>query len=190
MISEFIEFCHQIFPNIDPFTKEQAKVAMRQFEEVSQPSLTKIETGSNLFQGDIFSEIPFFYTDNSGQQRMIRRKAQLLSNTCDATRDKTLLFAALHPLSEFGSNPSLVDNIKKNRRYSSFYLNDTILSDEYVDFEMINTFSREAFLQLVESNRVRRIASLSLIGYYMFICKLSIFFMRPEDTEVNSSRGT
>lgn len=189
MIPEFIDFCHQIFPHIDPYTKEQAKIAMQQFEGISRPSLTKIESEPDLYQGDIFSEIPFFYYDKDGQQRLIRRKAQLLSNTCDATRDDMLLFAALHPLKDFSGNISMVDNIKKNRKYSAFYLNDTILSDEYIDFEMINTFSREAFNKLLQEKKVRRIASLTLVGYYMFICKLSIFFMRPEDVEVNSSRA-
>lgn len=190
MIAEFIEFCHHIFPNIDPYTKEQARVAMAQFERSSQPSLTKMETSNDLFQGDIFSEIPFFYIDENGKQKMIKCKAQLLSNTCDATRDKTLLFAALHPLKDFGDNPSMIDNLKRNKKYNAFYLKDSMLSDEYVDFEMINTISRDAFNRLLETNKVRRIASLTLVGYYMFICKLSIFFMRPEDVEVNSGRAS
>lgn len=65
-----------------------------------------------------------------------------------------------------------------------------MLSDEYVDFEMINTISRDAFNRFLDTNKVRRIASLTLVGYYMFICKLSIFFMRPEDVEVNSGRAS
>lgn len=189
MISEFIEFCHQLFPNIDPYTKEQAKKAMAQFEHSNQPTLTRFERSQDLYQGDIFSEIPFFYIDDDGRQKIIKCKAQLLSNTCDASRDQTLLFAALHPLADLNSNQSMIEGIKKNQRYSAFYLNDHALSDEYVDFEMINTISREAFLSFIQAGKVRRIASLTLFGYYMFICKLTVFFMRPEDVEVNTNRG-
>lgn len=188
MIPDFIEFCHQLFPHIDPYTKEKAKHAMEQFEKSDKPLLTKFETDPSLFQGDVFSEIPFFYIDETGQQKQIWRKAQLLSNTCDAVRDNTLVFAALHPLSDFNENQSMVDSIKRNKKYNVFYLRDSILAEECVDFEMINTISREAFLALIRAEKVRRIASLTLVGYYMFICKLTVFFMRPEDIEVNTNR--
>ena len=34
MIPEFIDFCKELFPSIDPYTKEQAKQAMKQFESI------------------------------------------------------------------------------------------------------------------------------------------------------------
>lgn len=188
MIPEFIDFCSQLFPCIDPYTREQAKKALEQFEITSQPLLTRQSISPDLYQGDIFSEIPFFFIDCDGKQKMIKCKAQLLSNTCDASRDNTLIFAALHPLNDFKQNPSMIDGIKKNKRYNAFYLRDNILSSEYVDFEMLNTISREAFLSLIEQEKVKRIATLSNVGYYMLICKLTVFFMRPEDVDANSSR--
>jgi hypothetical protein len=188
MIPEFIDFCTQLFPSIDPYTKEQAKKAMEQFENVRGPVLTKVFDSFDLYQGDIFSEIPFFYTDEAGEVKLIIRKAQLLSNTCDASRDTNLLFAALHPLDEFKSNPSLIDSITKNKRYSTFYIPGEAVKNEYVDFELITTMSRENFLSLCQKGKVRRITSLSLVGYYMFLCKMTVFLMRPEDVEVNESR--
>ena len=189
MIADFIEFCYRLFPSIDPYTKEQAKLCMKQFENVNGALLTsRYNEAEDLTQGDIFSEIPFFYIDNNGQQKMIRRKAQLLSNTCDAVRDNTLIFAALHPIDEFTSNKSMIEGIKQNHRYSALYLPDNPISDEFVDLEMINTISREAFISFLEMGKVRRVASLTQVGYYMFLCKLTVFFMRPEDVEVNSSR--
>lgn len=189
VIPEFIDFCQELFPCIDPYTKEQAKCAMEQFEKTEQPFLTKCDLSSALYQGDVFSEIPFFYIGDNGQQKMIKCKAQLLSNTCDASRDNTLIFAALHPLDDFKENPSIIDAIKKNKRYSAFYLRDNILSDDFIDFEMINTFSRDAFTSLITAGKVKRIASLSLVGYYMFLCKLTIFLMRPEDIEATATRA-
>ena len=82
-----------------------------------------------LYVFQIFSEIPFFYTDDNGDLKIIRRKAQLLSNTCDATRDKTLLFAAIHPLADIQENPSMISNITKNQRYNTFYLPDGVLEN-------------------------------------------------------------
>ena len=188
MIPEFIDFCKELFPSINPYTKEQAKKAMQQFEGTQGPVLSQTCNTFDLLQGDIFSEIPFFYTGADGEVQLIRRKAQLLSNTCDATRDKTLLFAAIHPLDELQENPSMISNITKNQRYSTFYLPDDTLKNEFVDFELISSISREFFLKLYNEKKVDRIATLTLTGYYMLICKLTVFFMRPEDTDVNCHR--
>lgn len=188
MIPEFIDFCKELFPSIDPYTEEQAKQAMSQFEELHGPVLLKSMDSFDMYQGDIFSEIPFFYVDAHGELRTIMRKAQLLSNTCDATRDDKLLFAAIHPLKDFEGNPSMIAGIKRNKKYNSFYLPDKLLSEDYIDFELINSMSRESFLKLCTSGKVHRIASLTLVGYYMLLCKLTVFFMRPENAEVNASR--
>ena len=188
MLSEFIDFCTELFPSISPYTKEQAKVAMEQFETVRTPRLAETCDEFDMLQGDIFSEIPFYYTDEDGKLRIIKRKALLLSNTCDASRDRILLFAATHPLQDFSSNPSMVSTIKQNKKYSAFYLPDQCLADEYVDFELINSMSRETFLAMHEKKKVNRLATLTLVGYYMLICKMTVFFMRPEDVQVNNSR--
>lgn len=149
MIPEFIDFCKELFPSIDPYTKEQAKQAMKQFESIEGPVLCRPCGAFDLLQGDIFSEIPFFYTDENGEMKVIRRKAQLLSNTCDASRDELLLFAAVHPLSDIHDNDSMISNIVRNKRYSAFYLPDRILKDDYVDFELINSMSRETFFAVI-----------------------------------------
>ena len=82
----------------------------------------------------------------------------------------------------------MVSNITKNQRYSTLYFPDENLKDEFVDLELISTFSRESFLKLHADKKVHRIASLTIVGYYMFICKLTVFFLPPEDVEVNAAR--
>lgn len=89
--------------------------------------------------------------------KVIRRKAQLLSNTCDASRDELLLFAAVHPLSDIHDNDSMISNIVRNKRYSAFYLPDRILKDDYVDFELINSMSRETFCGYIKNRRSREL---------------------------------
>lgn len=189
MLKEFITFCEELFPSINPYTAEQARKAMDQFENSRGNTLTKIYDDNDLYQGDIFTEIPFFYYDEKGALNLIKCKAQLLSNTCDSVRDKFLLFAAVHEIDDFKENKGLVSAIRENKKYNAFYIPDKALADEFVDFEIINSYPRETFLKLLEEKKVSRIASLSQIGYYMLICKLTVFFMRPEDKEVNKSRA-
>lgn len=52
MIPEFIEFCYELFPSIDPYTKEQAKQAMKQFDDVNGPVLSQALDSFDLLQGD------------------------------------------------------------------------------------------------------------------------------------------
>jgi len=189
MIPEFIDFCLELFPSIDPYTAEQAKRALEQFDGVSKPKLAIEQQNFDMLQGDFYSELPFCYYDNNGEQRIFLSKAELLSNTCDATRDDNLLFAAVRPISEFSGNADAIDAIKRNKRYSLFYVPDTPLDEYYIDFELITTIPREMVMKLCESGNVKRIASLTSVGYYMFISKLTIFLMRPEDLETNQNRN-
>ncbi len=188
MIPEFIDFCTELFPSISPYTAEEAKKVMKQFEENEKPQVVRTTKEFDLLQGDIFSEIPFVYVDTNGEIRSFLAKAELLSNTCDATRDERLLFAAVRPLETFSDNKDAIEAIKQNKRYSAFYLTDHPLEDSYVDLEMVTTISRDLFNRLVEEGKVNRIATLTSVGYYMLISKLTVFFMRPEDVETNQNR--
>ena len=189
MIPEFIDFCKALFPSIDPYTAEQAKRVMEQFNDNNRPKLTIALNDFDLMQGDIFSEIPFVFIDEDGSVKTFFAKAELLSNTCDATRDDYLLFAAVRPIDDFAENENLISSIKKNQKYSMFYIPDYPMERYYVDFEQITSIPRNAFIKLHENGNVNRIATLTSVGYYMLISKLTVFFMRPEDVETNNSRA-
>ena len=52
-------------------------------------------------------------------------------------------------------------------------------------------FQKLKFIQKNTKNILKnktRIYSLNLIGFYLLICKLTIHFLRPEDTGVQNSR--
>ena len=191
MIPEFIDFCKELFPSISPYTRDQAKRAMEQFENLyGNPKLVAHPKDAELYQGDIYTEIPFLYTNENGEQTCIMRKAQLLTNTCDAVRDVNLIFAAIHPCEEFSKTAKDLVSIKGNHTFRLFYIPDPETQDLLIDFSLLTTLSRNTFLSLLQKGIVHRIAALSQIGYYMFICKLTVFFMRPEDVQVNKDRDT
>lgn len=183
MLPELAEFVKQIFPSIDPYTAEQARKALEQFEGDNNV-LVRNSLSFDCVQGDIFSEIPFVYIDDSGSEKTIICEAQLISNSCDAENNDTLLFAAVRSLNDFPDN-SFVSSIKNNRVFHALYFPDRLTKDKYVDFQLITTFSRTAFRNLVDENLVHRMFTLTLTGYYMFICKLTVFLMRPESEEIS-----
>lgn len=184
----FIDFCAKLFPSIDPYTKEQAQIAMSQFENHDGPKLTTFFDPNELDQGDIFSEIPFVYVDDNGEVMCVKRKALLLSNSCDASRDDKLLFAAIQDIDNFEFDDSTIDAIKKNRKYNCFYIPDAKMKNKFVDFELIMTYSRKAFLEMLANTKVSKELALNEIGYFMFLCKMTIFFMRREDLDVYNCR--
>ena len=81
-------------------------------------------------------------------------------------------------------------SIKGDHTFRLFYIPDPETQDLLIDFSLLTTLSRNTFLSLLQKGIVHRIAALSQIGYYMFICKLTVFFMRPEDVQVNKDRDT
>ncbi|MBP8968407.1 MAG: hypothetical protein KBG42_03900 [Lachnospiraceae bacterium] len=188
MIPEFIDFCKELFPNIDPYTAEQAKLVMDQFEKNDVPKLARYTEQFDLLQGDIFSEIPFVYINDDGEVQTFFSKAELLSNTCDASRDDELLFAAIRPIEGYSDNKDSITAIKHNKRYSLFYIPDIPMENYCVDFELITSISRKVFNELCNKGNVNRIATLTSVGYYMLISKLTVFFLRPEDVETNCCR--
>lgn len=189
MIGGFLDYCSALFPSIDPYTKEGAKRALEQYKDSFQTDSLTLSTPSDVFlQGDIFTEMPFFYCDEDGEQSVLTLKAQLISNTCDATRDERVLFAGVFPLKEFESEgKGKLDAIKSNKTYKLFYIQGH--EEEYViDFSLINSVPLSIFYRLIQEKHLKRIISLSQIGYFIFITKLTVFLMRPEDENANSSR--
>ena len=189
MITEFIDFCKEVFPSIDPYTAERAKTALLQFEKDGRiiNYITNNLNKNEIYQGDIFTDMPFYYMQPDGTYGMAKYKAQLLTNTCDSVRNENLNFAAILPLNKFSDK--FQANIIKNKTYQFLYLPDNKTKDFVIDFGLINTISREAFIKAINYKKIKKIVSLSDIGYYMFICKLTVYFMRPEDIKVNNHRG-
>ena len=41
---------------------------------------------------------------------------------------------------------------------------------------------------MIESGKINKIRSLNIYGFYLFICKITIYLCRPEDKGVNEKR--
>ena len=188
MIKEFIDFTHEIFPSISPYTAERAKEAITQFNNLgfTVEYLTKTPF-DYICQGDVFDKVPFEKFSNDGKLTRAVLKAQVINNTCDCERNPNLTFAAIYPISDFPKNQA--DAIKTNITYQFMYLPDKRLEDYVIDFNQLTTLPRDLFIKAIDLNKISKIVSLSQIGFYFFISKLTVFFMRPEDLSVNETRN-
>jgi len=186
MMQKFIEFVSELFPSISPYTKEKVKESLKQFElNGIQLKYSMHNPLPHLAQGDVFEELPFYKQDNSGGLNSFKTKAILLSNTCDAERDDVLLFAPLFKISDIDMD---VASLKSNQIYRLLHFPDPSLSDYVVDFSIVNSFSRHLIEEKLTQSEINKILSLNDFGYYLFLSKMTIYLMRPEDLDVQKDR--
>lgn len=194
MLNELIDFTTELFPSINPYTKERVKLAIRQFEVTGygQNPPQNIDYCTNqpfdyLTQGDIISDLPFVRYSKTGEKGILVTEGILLSNSCDAERDPSLVFAPLIELRNFTNAQQ--EQIKKNESFRLFYLPDADVDNKVIDFSMVNSLPRSMIIQGLEKEHIKKTNSLNRYGYYLLLIKLTVHFMRPEDTGVQNLRG-
>ena len=191
MMDGYIDFLERLFPAIEPYTAERAKEAVKEFSRygTKTPFFSR-PLDEDFQQGDIFTKVPFVYIDKNGKGQLAVTGGMLLTNSCDTTRNERLQFAAMTPLANYSTDPAQQNAVKSNINYEYLYFPDTEIDDYFVNFGLITSVSREAFQKFVEAGKSERIASLNATGYFLFITKLTVFLMRPEDGQVYASRAT
>lgn len=164
MLKEFIEFVDSVLPAVPMGTKEGVQDAIAQFEkDGEQIKYLTLNPLSVLSQGDIISEVPFYYFDENGNQQVFKSNALILSTSCHIDQKDKLVLVPVMPLKAYEGN--LVE-LKKNKVIDYMYIPDGNLIDMFVDFEIMNTFSKDLIMNGIKNGRIHRLASLNQIGYY------------------------
>lgn len=186
MLDEFIEFTQSLFPSISPYVKDKTKEAIKQFEVKGKKlNLFNYKAYDYLTQGDIFDGVPFSRIEEDGNISVYRGKGMLISNTCSADHDDEIVIAPLLEIDSLGLNKT---DIVNNLHYRLLYLPDERYENYVVDFSLINTFNKDVLNRMIEQKRTVKETSLNQFGFYLFLCKLTICFMRPEDEDVQADR--
>lgn len=188
MFDEFIVMVKELFPSIDPYTAESARRAMRQFErsEVAYNCFTAVPFRDFLAQGDIITNLPFTRYAPDGQELELRARGLMLSNTCGAENGDVVTFSPVLPLDSLDLPRQQVE---LNRQYRFMYFPDPRLSGFVVDFGIITAFPKSLVQTGISTGALEKSYSLSQFGYYLFLCKLTVWFMRPEDSGVQLQRA-
>ena len=187
MLKELIDFVDSILPSVPMGTKEGVQEAIAQFEkDGEQIKYLTANPLSELSQGDIISAVPFYYFDNDGNQKMFKTDALVLSTSCHIDQKDKLFLVPVFPLTSFKGN---FVELKKNKVIDYMYIPEGILINSYVNFEIMNTFSKELIMSGLKNGKLTRVASLNQIGYYFFIIKLTVYLMRREDIGTLNERN-
>lgn len=177
MLKEFIDFVEDILPSVDPDLKERASKAIAQFEkEGHQLQYLLFRPLTELSQGDVISHINFMYFEDDGSLKRFQADAMVLSMSCDIDHKDYLLLTPVLPLDTFKGD---VIQLKSNMIFNNMYIPG--MDNKFVNFEFINSYNKKLLLNGIDNNRIKRIASLNQLGYYLFIVKLTVFLMRKED---------
>lgn len=179
MLNEFIDFVDSVLPSVDPDFRDGAKKAITQFEkEGHQIKYLTQNVLEQLSQGDVVSKIPFFYFDKEGKQKIFSADALVLSTSCHIDQKESIIMVPVLPLDAFTGN---MLELKRNTVYDYMYIPDEVMSKKFVNFQIANTYNKELIMTGLREGRIKRIASLNQIGYYLFVVKLTVYFMRKED---------
>lgn len=187
MLNEFIDFVDSVLPSVPIGTKEGVQEAIAQFErDGEQIKYLTLNPLQELSQGDVISQVPFYFFDDKGKQKAFKADAMVLSTSCHIDQKNKLVLVPVLPLDLFNGN---MIELKKNKVIDYMYIPDGTLIDMFVNFEIMNTFSKELIINGINNGTIKRIASLNQIGYYFFVIKLTVYLMRKEDAVTLSERN-
>ena len=166
------------------------KEVIRQFQQdgvtYSFCEVPGIREKTDLVQGDVLSELPFKYYNEKGEEKVLKAKSMIISNSCDIENDDRILLAPAIDIHEISSeNEALAQSIRANMKTAFLYIPDNgILKDYAIDFSWISMFPKQLIMQFLKDEKIYKIITLNQLGYYMLLCKLAVHFMRPESNEV------
>ena len=172
--------------------KKYLKELIGEFDE-KKDELYSLEKNEPLVQGDIISEIVFLNILENGKAIKKQKKGMIISNSCDIENDDSFLVAPVYDFEEMAlihnGNEGYLNDLKSNHIFEMFYLPQFKKHKGFVaDFSETTSFDSNYINSNFKENKLDRISSLSLNGWYFLMNKLALYLFRPESTEVIRSK--
>lgn len=199
MIEELIDSSHFV----EEDQKELCKKYFRQIPfELNAQWFYSYHLSLFPYQGDIINKFDFYFTETEGGEIVIRQLEDqtclLLSNTCDmdpkeGSRKKFVSVAPVFDYSEFAEAErpdsysraqwgEYLKAVKKNMITEILFIpGKNEINDSVVFLDRIFSCEVHQLLTMMEKERTRRLLTLSQIGHYYFLIKLTHHFARIEN---------
>lgn len=196
-LTELIESSHFI----DDKFKEECKQYFKQIPDNLSSWVYSSSIPEYVYQGDVIDKVELLYQEVNEGRLEIRSFEDipciLLSNTCDIdfegkTRKKYISVAPVFDFEEFAKSrisvysedgwKNFLRDVRANQITDILYLpGKTPLNDSVVFLDRISSFDPELLKIKLAKNHSKRTLSLSQIGFYFFLIKLTYHFARYED---------
>ena len=185
----FVAFVQSLFPSISPYIEAETKHNLEQFYkngktfECYNPSVL-----DGICQGDIIENVSLIRVGEDGEITQAVRTVIVLSNSCDIENDDYIVVAPFFSFTEVNFNKSRIEEMKLNKFYGKLYFPDVSEEPMFADFSFAQSLPKRYFQESLKNNTMKILHSLNLVGYYLFLCKLTIHFMRPENADLQNER--
>ena len=186
---------------IDEHSKEKCKRCFRQIPTNLSTWIYSYKLQEDIYQGDVVDRLDLVYNEINGDSLETRSFEDipciLLSNTCDMntkgkTREKYISVAPLYSYKEFvelkpveysiSSWREFLYAVKENRITDILFLPaKNELDDSVVLLDRISSFDPKLLEFKLNKEKAKKILSLSQIGFYYFLIKLTHHFARSEN---------
>jgi hypothetical protein len=187
-LTELLQQVAQVLPSV-PTDNQQ--LALDQFTKDSlSKSITILRDAiSQWSQGDILYSVPFIIFTPQGEPKTLNVPGMIITSSCDLDRKPTIVFCPCFSMSALPPSINRKD-VQNNLNYQFLYLGKDFRGEELiVDFNLPSALPRERILQKLENNSTTRAYSLTQIGWYLFITKFSLNYLRSDDSDTMSSRA-
>ncbi|GAF85940.1 unnamed protein product [marine sediment metagenome] len=180
-----------------PQYKQKLKECLRSFPEHFEKWFYSPSLPEDLYQGDIFLDVPVTLIDEDGGPIGGQAHVMLVSNSCDMqpSGSDCITVATIIDFQNFSREKP--DSFSKDRweDYLRSLTNNHItqylyipsgktLRESIVRFDQLISINKEFILKKYNETRELRLLSLSQYGYYYFILKLTYHFSRREPGDV------
>lgn len=185
----FVTFVQSLFPSISPYIEAETKHNLEQFYkngktfECYNPSVL-----DGICHGDIIENVSLIRVGEDGEITQAVRTVIVLSNSCDIENDDYIVVAPFFSFTEVNFNKSRIEEMKLNKFYGKLYFPDVSEEPMFADFSFAQSLPKRYFQESLKNNTMKILHSLNLVGYYLFLCKLTIHFMRPENADLQNER--
>jgi hypothetical protein len=165
MIDEFINLLGAALPSIEPYKVHAAVDAIKSFAKNNRINLIESPKKIDLIQGDIIGPV--------------------------IENDENLILSVCYSENDFYENFNHIKrgDIASNTIGNFFYIYKDA-GDSYVcDLSDCTTYSKLLVQNLLETGKINRYGTLTQVGWYILILKLTYHFFRPEDVETHTERS-
>jgi hypothetical protein len=139
-------------------------------------------------QGDIIDPIPFIDWSDEGEPMYFNAPGMIVNSSCDLDRKENIVICPCLMLSDLKGLRAYND-ISKNTVFDFLFIGKCINGDEWaVDLSRLMTLPRKRILAKINEGSIGRKHSLTDKGWYLFITKFAMKYLRSDDPETMGQR--
>ncbi len=188
-LGELIKLFNEAFPILPGSPLREPDQSLRQFYAEESGTIQMIRNPLPIWaQGDILDPIPFISWSEEGEPVFFNAPGMIMNSTCDLDRKENIVLCPCIMLTDL-KQLSAYKDIPKNTVFDFLFLGKCLTGDEWVvDLSHPTTLPRQRIEKRIEEDDVSRKHSLTDKGWYLFITKFAIKYLRPDDSETMVQR--